>query len=106
MQNVKDTFILDCSHYQQEKYKIKKVKEINGAFLPKLREFPSTGSCSFLWYPAWWCGGNTKWIKDPLSGQDAKCLWALPLAMTNQGFISSQSQPLKHCGWAVVDLSQ
>lgn len=73
MQNVKDTFILDCSHYQQEKYKIKKVKEINDAFLPKSREFPSTGSYSSLWSAAWQCGGNTKWIK-PLSGQDAKCL--------------------------------
>lgn len=104
MQNVKDTFILDCSHYQQEKYKIKKVKDINGAFLQKLREFLSTGSCSFLRSAAWWCGGNIKWIK-PLSGQDAKCLWVLPLAMTNRGFISSQGQPLKH-RWAVVDLNQ
>lgn len=104
MQNVKDTFILDCFHYQQEKYKIKNVKEINYAFLPKLREFPSTGSCSFLWSAAWWCGGNTKWIK-PFSGQDAKILWVLPLTVTNQDFISSKSQLLKDL-WAVVDLTQ
>lgn len=66
MQNVKDTSILNPSQYQQEKRKIKKLKEINDASLTKSREYPSTGSYGFLWSAAWWCGGNTRWIKTLL----------------------------------------
>lgn len=62
MQNVKDTSILDPSQYQQEKRKIKKLKEINDTSLTKPKESPGTGSNGSLCSAARWCGGDIKGV--------------------------------------------
>lgn len=92
MQNVKDTSILDPSQYQQEKRKIKKLKEINDASLTKPKESPGTGSNGSLCSAAQWCGGDIKWVNSLLGCFRAGCkaFWSI---ITGHGYPRTSSVP-------------